>query len=156
MHFCPIQRPSFLAVCAIAMGCVSAQPVVAAPYGAHGFFDIKVAPGFSDYRTPLVDFLKTHEARRINNFCILGEEALDGTRSAWVIWREGQKMILWDGGSESLAASRRILDMKRDVVPREADVKGSTYLVTRDWVATTKRRCERSGTQVQIPNTELK
>ena len=65
-------------------------------------------------------------------------------------------MILWGGGEATMVTSRRILDLKRDVVATEAAVKGSTYLVTAQWVSKQKTRCARYGMQVDITAKDLK
>ena len=55
-----------------------------------------------------------------------------------------------------MISSRRILDLERDVVESEADVAGSTYLVTREWVSKQKARCDRHGVAVEVSVSELK
>jgi hypothetical protein len=88
--------------------------------------------------------------------CILGEQAADRSKWAWVIWQRGKTMLLWGGGESSMTSSRRILDLTRDVVAAEADMHGSTYLVTRTWVNAQRRRCEQFGTQIDIASKELR
>ena len=118
-------------------------------------FDITKDPNFFPYRRPLIAFIKTQHAHKTNSFCILGEQYSDGTRSAWIIWREGKKLILSDSNNEPLSASRRILDLNHDVVPQTADINGSNYLVTRSWVRQLKLRCDKFGTKIKINKSEL-
>jgi hypothetical protein len=110
---------------------------------------------FSGYREPLVAYLRNRHTTTLARVCILGEQGADGSKWAWVIWPKGRKMILWGGGDSSMISSRRILDLKRDVVASEPEVKGSTYLVTRRWVEQQQARCNQFGTQVEISADEL-
>jgi hypothetical protein len=148
-HYCLLVSLIFVAIN------TSAAQVTASQVAVPEVFDIATDPDFFPYRQPLVDFFKTQRVQKINNICILGERYADGTRSAWIIWHEGGKMILWDGNNEPMSASRRILDLVHDVVPHTADIKGSTYLVTRSWVRQLKMRCEKFGTKVKIKKSEL-
>ncbi|GEM_PF-670760 len=119
-------------------------------------FDVTTDSNFFPYHKLLVDFLKFQRVHKINNICILGEEFTDRTKSAWIIWYEGKKLILWDGHNEPLSVSRRILDLDHDVVPDIPDINGSNYLVTRAWVEQLKKRCEAQGTKIKITKSELK
>ncbi len=111
---------------------------------------------FAHYREPLVDYLRSRHVTRGTRVCILGEQASDGSKLAWVIWSGGNSMILWGGGESSMISSRRILNLKRDVVASETDVAGSTYLVTRAWVSKQQARCDEYGVSVEISSPELK
>lgn len=119
-------------------------------------FDVTTDSNFFPYHQLLVDFLNSQRIHKINNFCILGEEYTDRTKSAWIIWYEGKKLILWDGHNEGLSESRRILDLNHDVVPNISDINGSNYLVTRAWVDQLKTRCEAQGIKTKITKSELK
>jgi hypothetical protein len=132
-----------------------AQSVAAAEPAAPKIFDIDTDPDFSSYRAAVAAFLKMQHARKLNTVCMLGEEYSDGTRSAWVIWHEGKKMILWDGDGQALWASRRKLDLKRDVVASPYDVKFSTYLIPRAWVEEQKRLCEQFGKKLRFTGDSL-
>jgi hypothetical protein len=113
-------------------------------------FDVNGDPGFAGYHAPLVAFLKAQHAHGSAHVCILGEQSADGTKSAWVIWREGRKMLLWDGGDASMVGARRVLDLRRDVVATDAAVGGSTYLVTRAWVDEQMRLCNLRGITLSV------
>jgi len=119
-------------------------------------FNVTTDKNFSSYRQSVVDFLKSQHVHKTNNICILGEKYTDGTKSAWIIWNEGKKLILWDGGDEPLSISRRILNLNKDVVSDETDINGSNYLVTRSWVRKLKKRCDKHGTKITISKSELK
>lgn len=113
-------------------------------------FDVKRDKHFSHYREPLMSYLRSRGAHHPTNVCILGEQHTDGTKSAWVIWRAGNTMLLWDGGESSMVASRRVLDLTRDVVASDGVLHGSTYLVTQGWVEGQANRCQRLGTNVRL------
>jgi hypothetical protein len=111
-------------------------------------FDIAADPDFSNYRQVMTRFAKEHRPDAANNFCIVGSTT-DDTKSAWVLWREGAQIILWEGGDD-LDQSRRIIHLKSDVVRTEGDLHGSTYLVTKAWVKELFQSCDRVGTKVHI------
>ena len=119
-------------------------------------FKVSDDSDFAKFRAPLVEYLRSRHISHALKVCILGEQASDGSKWAWVIWPGGKTMILWGGGESTMVASRRILDLKRDVVATEADVKGSTYLVTAQWVSKQKTLCSLYGTQVDITAKDLK
>src|SRR5690349_6824556 len=105
-------------------------------------FDTRADSAFGDATIPLREFLRDQHvrSRRAQHFCISGYRSAKGDdRRAWIHWSEGQKIILWRGAADPLSAkkaiarSHSILDLKKDVVPTEDDIKGSTYLVTRAW-----------------------
>ena len=135
------------------LGCTAADTQVLAEPAT---FKVADEAAFADYREPLLTYLRGRHVSNGANVCILGERAADGSQSAWVIWPHGQTILLWDGGSSKMSASRRILDLKKDVVASEDEVAGSTYLVTRDWVNQLKARCTKLGTTVQISAAELR
>lgn len=122
----------------------------ASSHSEASIFDVKGDKNFSHYREPLMGYLRSRGARKPTNVCILGEQHTDGTKSAWVIWRAGNTMLLWDGGESSMIASRRVLDLTRDVVASDGDLHGSTYLVTNGWVESQADRCQRLGTNVRL------
>lgn len=68
--------------------------------------------------------------------------------NAWVHWREAGRLILWNGKGErddTLLRSARALDLRTDMVANEAAVAGSTYRVTRAWVAARRADCAAKG-----------
>lgn len=111
-------------------------------------FRLASDPAFAHYQAPLLAYLRSQHAPHDWQVCIIGEQAADGTRWAWVIWPRGQRMILWGGGASTLIGSRRILDLTADVVASEDQLHGSSYRVTRTWVAQQMSRCRRSGLMV--------
>lgn len=120
----------------------------APPQPATRIFAITSDAGFSNYKQIVERFARNHRPQAVNDFCILGQIADDNSRSAWVIWRQGQEIILWDRNVMDLDSSLRTIRLKSDVVPTENDVRGSTYRVTRAWVETLSSMCEKSGVKV--------
>ncbi len=88
------------------------------------------------------------------HFCAIAYRGPEGP-NAWVHWREQNRLIFWPGGEspESLRHSPRSLDLGKDVVATEAEVAGSTYLVTKAWVAAKLADCAAKGDQYTISAT---
>lgn len=129
----------------------------AAPHGHDArTFAIASAPAFAHYRQALVKYLHGAGAASATRVYLLGEEGRDGSKVVWVIWPAGDRMILWGGGISTMILSRRILDLRTDVAASTADIRGSTYLATRSWVARQWSICHRLDTQVEVGAMELK
>ena len=128
------------------------------------FFDTRKAQYFGDATAALAEYLKSEQplAQRHHHFCVVGYQGRDKTRRAYVHWREGHKLILWEGStdpdhaSESIKNSRRQLDLSKDVVKSEADVGGSSYLVTESWVAKVKADCAKHGNTYSVSSSQNK
>jgi hypothetical protein len=118
--------------------------------GALKTFDLNGDADFKNYRQVITRFARAHRPNADNSFCALGFLTGDGIKSAWVVWKEGRQIVLWDGGTASLDASRRKINLKSDVVAREDDLHGSTYLVTQTWVDDITRACDRDGTTLRV------
>jgi hypothetical protein len=148
-----VARPA-LFFCLIAGLCVGAPAQVP----GDKIFDTRTAPGFGTATVPLSSFLKAHLPLRrpVHHFCVIGYQGQDRERRAYVHWREGNQLILWEAAADPVSAkdmlrySRRQLDLKKDVVATEADVAGSTYLVTKGWVAKILADCRRSGAHYTV------
>lgn len=122
----------------------------AAAEGDGRTFDFASDPAFRDYKHVITEFAHKHRPNAKNDFCISGFYTRDNLKSAWVIWRQGRQMILWEG-QQNLDDSRRDLHLASDVVPTEADLHGSTYRVTKAWVKRIAAVCEQSGVKVHVP-----
>jgi hypothetical protein len=122
----------------------------AAPEGDGRAFDLASDPAFRDYKHVLTEFAHKHRPKAENDFCISAFYTRDDRKSAWVIWRQGRQMILWEGQPD-LDDSRRDLHLASDVVPTEDDLHGSTYRVTKAWVERMTAACEQSGVKVHVP-----
>ena len=134
---------------------LSFAPLVTATGTPAAAFNVGEEKDFAEYRMPLITFLRSRHVTHATHVCILGGQASDGSKWAWAIWKGGKTMILWGGGESSMTSSRRILDLRRDVVASETDLRGSTYLVTQEWVTTQQTQCKQYGTQVYITAKEL-
>ena len=122
-------------------------------------FDPRPDAAFGDATAALTEFLHSQQVRthRVQHFCIAGYQSANrDEQRAWIYWAEGRKIILWRGASNpqsaktSIARSRVITDLKKDVVPTQADIKGSTYLVTQAWVNRVISDCDARGSKYQI------
>lgn len=128
-------------------------PLLAAAADDHGApFDPRSDPAFGDARPAIRTFLAgaVPRPRGLQHFCVVGYRAGD-SRLAWVHWREGRILILWEGSADpryrgdALVSSRRQLDLDQDVVPGIDDLAGSTYRITRPWLDRTLADCRARG-----------
>jgi hypothetical protein len=90
--------------------------------------------------------------QRTNHFCVIGYEWGDGDRQAPVFWKEGEKIIWWDGGSSesrddlnsiAVYAKRNILG--KDTVDTADEIGTSTYLMLRSGVEAIIQDCTKNG-----------
>jgi hypothetical protein len=126
-------------------------PVVAARAQSTMTFDVRTDPRFAPPETILARYVRASgQAAKDNRLCVLGEQAADGERRAWVVWRRAHRIVLWEAGNDDLSQSRRILDQRKDVVASEKDLQGSSYRVTRAWVEQLSARCARDGAHLDI------
>jgi hypothetical protein len=109
-------------------------------------FDIAADPAFKNYKQVVTRFAAKHGLGPENHFCIVGL-VTDHTKNAWVLWKEGKEIILWEGQND-LDLSRRVIHLPSDVVPTESDLHSSTYLVTESWVDQLTKACESSGVKM--------
>ncbi len=122
------------------------------------FFNTKWDKSFGYARPALNKYLDAQPPlkQERQHFCIVGYDNGQNVKQAYVYWREGQKLILWEGtrlpeyAAESIVNSRSQLDLTKDVVKSEADIAGSTYLVTEAWVASIKNDCKKKGAKYSI------
>lgn len=133
--------------------------VLAAQDGTWTTFSIRHSPEFLNPEAVLQELVNAKAEQQINHFCIIGYRSPKGDSHAWVWWREGNSLILWEPVADpeypdSLLLSRRFLDLDRDVVASEAQVGSSTYLVSKTWVAETQADCQRHGDQFLILRTK--
>ena len=121
--------------------------------GAPQAFLVSKTPGFSNPRAVLRKLVALKGKARRNSFCVIGYQYPDGEKSAWVYWREGKAIILWEptvNEIDDLTLSRRYLRLTKDVVENESQVQGSTYLVTRQWVNSLLRDCQTRGEKFTV------
>jgi hypothetical protein len=114
-----------------------------------GFFSVRDRAGYEHPEATLQQLVDSRGHRGANHLCVVGYQLPSGHGFAWVYWPEDHAMILWEptrpGSHWALARSRRYLDLDKDVVATDDDVQGSTYLVTRAWVARTIAECRAHG-----------
>src|ERR1022692_1410126 len=122
-------------------------------------FDTRLNAAFGEATAALREFLRAQHLHnhRTQHFCIAGYQSANGDdRRAWIHWTEGRKIVLWRGASNpqsaktSIARSRVVTDLTKDVVPTEADIKGSTYLVTQAWVDRVLSDCLQRGAKYEV------
>ncbi|HEX7349018.1 MAG TPA: hypothetical protein VF264_05160 [Rhodanobacteraceae bacterium] len=140
-----LQLVAVLCVAITQVSCASGPPPTST-------FDITTTTGFSNYRAPLVAFLRGEHATGGAHVCILGLQDATGFQVARIFWPAGQRMAEWGGGASQV---QRVLNLKTDVVASQSEVGTSTYLVTRAWVRQMETRCRRHGTQVYLSAAEL-
>jgi hypothetical protein len=116
-------------------------------------FDLASDPTFRDYKQVVTEFAVLHRPEARNDFCVFGYIAPDNLKSAWLIWRQGRQIILWEG--QKLDSSRRKINLSSDVAPTEADLHGSTYRVTKAWVKQVTTTCAHSGVNVRVPKSKI-
>jgi hypothetical protein len=114
-------------------------------------FELRGSRYFSNYYAVVAQYLRQKSPQRRARACIVGLRIDGQNNQAWVIWRGGGRLILWEGGGDNnLNRSRRNLSLRRDVVASDAATGTSTYLVSRPWVAALERKCARSGRYVAV------
>lgn len=138
---------------------IACAPAAHSSHPAQGeaAFSPRSDPAFGDAKPAIARLLAETSPRPkgVQHFCAVGYRGAEGV-AAWVHWREANRLIFWlgkgDGSApaEALLRSNRSLDLKTDVVATEADVAGSTYLVTRAWVAAKLADCAARGDHYTI------
>ncbi len=145
-------RPASILIAIATVACAPAA-LSSRPAQEQTAFSPRGDSGFGDATPALRALVAGTEPRPRGpqHFCAIGYRGSEGP-NAWVHWREGNRLIFWIGGSsdEALLRSNRSLDLKTDVVATEADVAGSTYLVTRAWVAAKLADCAAKGDHYTI------
>jgi len=90
----------------------------------------------------------------VNHFCVAAYHFPDGLTKAWAWWKEGKRIIPWDASRDPAVPVTLLtanpVDLERDVVASEAEVKGSAALVTRAWVNGIERDCRENGDQFTV------
>lgn len=139
------------------VGTATAVPVPGTAASEHlspRFFDTHRSPDFGAAERPLRSLMKEKGVPRgrTDAFCIVGYDYGDAGKIVYVYWQRERQLILWDGGNapDSLTRARRVLDLRKDVVATDADIRGSTYLVTKAWVARTIADCAAHGRRYRV------
>lgn len=129
---------------------LNATPTLATPPSV--WSKIGNDPSFQDWQAQIARMVAAGDNRTTNHVCVVGWRKKSETdlQQAYVIWPEQHRLITWMPSTEpnSLADETHLLDLKTDVVASEQEIGGSTYLVTRAWVANIERQCHRYGTEL--------
>jgi hypothetical protein len=97
-----------------------------------------------------------HKNGATNEFCVVGYAYAHNVINVWVHWINEQRLLLWRGNSDEelreqgLVMAKRDLKLGRDTVETEADIKGSTFLVTRAWWQSVSHDCAAHGRRYTI------
>jgi hypothetical protein len=113
-------------------------------------FDVRDDPVYGKAKAAVVGYARARHASGLNNFCVLGQLADHGEKTAWIIWRQKHEIILWEGQDLAWVRPRRVLDLNRDTVKSDDDLHGSSYLVTRKWVDDLISECRKAGLQIVV------
>jgi hypothetical protein len=120
--------------------------------------------GYKPVKPALKGLASTQKSKAaMQHFCVIGyqlERSADSSASkiAWVYWKEQNSLIYWEPAAQgfepkdTLIHSRRQLDLAQDVVATQADVGSSSYLVSRDWVNSVLKDCQKRGTRYTLKN----
>jgi hypothetical protein len=120
-------------------------------------FTVERASGFKPVPVALEAFLvKQKAAIGPHSLCVIGyiekrSAASPPTKIAWVHWREGNRLTLWEPAAkgfeskETLIRSRRDLDLTKDIAESAEAVGSSTYLVSRNWFDAINKDCNKRG-----------
>jgi len=118
---------------------------------------IKNVPTFKNPMPSLQAYVQQYsKARGPQHFCVVAYRATDGDQWAYVFWREGHQLILWNevtdpkDATHALLYSRRVWDLDTDVVATPAEIHYSTYLIDRPWVRKVSDACDRGGTSLVL------
>jgi hypothetical protein len=115
------------------------------------WYSIKAYRDFADVRRQLQQLVDADAVAPRNRFCVVGQH-VSGDRQAYVHWPARNKLILWEPRDDPRAVlhSRRYLDLHRDVAD---DPGGSSYILTRDFVAEVIAACRRVGDTFVVQRT---
>ena len=116
-------------------------------------FALSSDPYFADAPAVLGRLAKRKAHKSINHFCAIGYQEPGTHGIVWVYWKEDNALILWEANTDKdfhLEYSNRYLHLNKDVVATEAEVAGSTYIVTRAWVHMIVTDCAARGSQFVI------
>lgn len=117
-------------------------------------FSVPEDPGFRPVEATLRTLLDRRHQGRVSHFCVIGQRLDDGSRQAWVHWREGRAIILWEpvlDGVANLRWSRRYLRLGRDIVPDDDPrLSSSTYLTGIGWFRDLVAQCNAMGSTFRL------
>ena len=108
---------------------------------------------FQPFRLTLQKFIDKKSRYRRNHICVLGERSSEHWEEAWVYWKEGKSIMLWeptkDSGIIDLSLSRRYIHIDR--IDDSADgLYTSTYLSSHAWAEDLIKKCKAFGTNIVL------
>lgn len=114
--------------------------------------------GFQGWREQLQHMADQGSHFPVSHFCVIvatGSTAPPDNKFTWayVYWREAAQLYTFGQSDEAMSDMTEFkapLDLKKDVVATERQLKGSSYRVTRAWVADVLRHCATAGTQIVV------
>lgn len=115
-------------------------------------------PDYTHLTEALQELVDEKAKNRKNIFFVSRVVEKDSRPSfAWVYWPQANKIILLEpkkgfAPKYDLLWSRRYLDLKEDVVPTQADINGSIFLLSRDEAARIVASCK-DGDRITITKT---
>ena len=122
--------------------------------------NLDTSPQYHHPKAALAGYLKQQKTKgKKNHFCIIGyriRREAQQTQVAYVHWREGSQLILWEPVVEGspvengLIYSRRQWDLRTDVVATNQDINGSTYLISKPWLQRIRTDCAKKGTKFRL------
>lgn len=134
---------------ALLTACVQTSPRSGSYFSDYTPFDLGTRPEFSGYQEVVGPYLSREAAGANTQACVIGlTRGRRDTEAVWIIWRKGDRLIRWFSGENDLDLSSRNLSLTDDVVPTDADVGSSTYLVSQAWVDELERLCKDHGHRV--------
>lgn len=125
-------------------------------------FNVEKAASYNPVIPALKSYLVEQDATKgKHHLCVIGYvEPISGgvgkNNIAWVFWREGNRLTLWEPAGEgfepkdSLKHSRRDLDIAKDVTAKTEEVGSSTYKESIAWVEDVKNDCQKRGKSYEI------
>ena len=125
-------------------------------------FNVEKTTGYNPVAPALKSYLVGQDATKgQQHLCVIGyvEPTSEGTgknKIAWVYWREGNRLTLWEPAAEgfepkdTLKHSRRDLDIAKDVTAKNEAVGSSTYKESFAWVEDVKKDCQKRGKSYEI------
>lgn len=130
-----------------------------------------VEPGFKGLSKELQHLVDRDGRTRLNTFCaVIQSERQPKTAInrdggyTWLLanWKQEHLLYTFGAADDQYGLTdmnifhSMPLDLRRDVVASEKQIGGSTFLVTRTWVANVEQHCKVSGTTFTIIRTGAK
>src|SRR6266436_5376745 len=139
----------FVLLVAFVLCTLASSAQTARPETTYKVFDVASDPEFQDYKRIVTEYVYKDKPASASDICLVGYLEHGNVKIAWVIWHQRRQIILWEG-QDDLNSSRRIIYLKKDVVPTENDLHGSTYLVTKAWVKQVTTDCSNAGVKLHV------